>query len=357
MSFRLTDLRWDAIVLQLALGAVGGTLAWYAGAPMPFLVGGLLAVAAASIRSDGHGVFAYRFPAPFRRYFTAIIGVMIGQSFTPGLIQGVSAYWVTLLGVAVFVIAAQGLGYLLFRRLGGYDPKTAFFAAMPGGLIEAVTFSEKFGADVQAITVQHFARVILVVVIVPFMFLIWTGVTVGSASGASMGDGHAHTVSDVLWTLVIAGGGIVLGQFMRLPASILIGPLLLSAVITGTGVLSVSEPLWMLYTAQLVVGVGLGSSFAGIERARLIRAFGLSLVSVIVFLCVGVVFALVLHRLTGLNLPALIVSFTPGGVTEMSLIALSLNLSPIIVATHHVFRILFTVFVASFVARRMDRWG
>ncbi len=354
MTFNFGEIRIGAILLQLAVGAAGGFAAWYAGLPMPFLVGGLVAIAVVSIRADGRGPFAHRFPQPVRRYFTAIIGVMIGQSFTPELIQGLSVYWITILGVAVFVLVAQIVGYALFRVVGGYDARTAFFAAMPGGLIEAVTFAERFGANVQAITVQHFARVILVVILVPFMFLIWMGVSVGSASGVSLDHGEQHTLSDVIWTMIIAAGGIGLGRVLRLPAGILIGPLILSAALHGAGLLDASEPPWMLFTAQLVVGVGLGSSFVGIERAQLIRAFAMSLLSVCVFLGIGVVFAYVLHLWTGLQLPALIVSFTPGGVTEMSLIALSLNLSPLIVATHHVFRILFTVFIASLVGRRMS---
>ncbi len=352
MNFELKGLRADAMLFQLLLGALGGSLAWFAGMPMPFLVGGLLATAAAAIRADGKGLFAQRFPQPVRRYFTAIIGVMIGQSFTPDLLQGLSAYWITLTGVALFVLVAQLVGYGIFRIIGGYDPRTAYFAAMPGGLIEAITFSEQFGADVRAITVQHFARIILVVIVVPFMFLVWTGVSVGSSGGVTL-DSEAARLADVLWTLLIAVAGFLLARAIHLPAGVLIGPLLLSAFLQGSGLISSAGPTWLLYSAQLVVGVGLGSSFAGITRSLLVRAFLLCSLSVSVFLCIGVGFALSLHKLTGLDLPALIISFVPGGVTEMSLIALSLNLSPLVVAMHHVFRILSAVFMATIAVRFM----
>ena len=44
-------------------------------------------------------------------------------------------------------------------------------------------------------------------------------------------------------------------------------------------------------------------------------------------------------------------SFAPGGVSEMGLIALSLGISPVMVAAHHMLRIFFTVFIAGIVTR------
>lgn len=348
----LFSLRPSAIALQLLLGAAGGALAVWLGVPMPFLVGGLIATASAAILADGRGPFAHKFPVPVRRFFTAIIGTMIGQSFTPDLLQNIGDYTYTLLGIIAFVPLAQGIGYLLFRHVGKYDARTAFFAAMPGGLIEAVTFAEQYGADVRAITVQHFARVILVVVLVPFGFLVWTGEAVGSASGAVL-DASAHDLRDLAWTLGIAAAGFFIGPMLKLPAGVLVGPLVLSAVFQGWVGIDVHGPMWLLFLSQLVVGVGLGASFSGITRSILLRAFALCALSVAAFLALGIAMAAGLHQITGLDLAALIISFAPGGVTEMSLIALSLNLGPLVVAAHHVFRILCTVVLASVVARRM----
>ena len=302
MNKTWNGLNFSAIALQVLVGAIGGGLAWLVGFPMPFLVGGLVATSIVSIRSQGQGLFGQKFPQPLRRFFTATIGVMIGQSFTPNLLDGISAYWLTLTGVACFVLVAQTTGFALFRIVGGYDRRTAFFAAMPGGLIEAITFAEQFGADVQAITVQHFARVILVVVTVPFLFLLWTGVTVGSASGVSL-DGGTSALPDLVWTIAIAAVGIVLGRILQLPAGILIGPMVLSAALQASGVIHAEGPTWLLYLAQLVVGVGLGTTFSGISRSLLVRAFAMCALSVVMFLSIGACFAYGLHVLTGFDLP------------------------------------------------------
>ena len=50
---------------------------------------------------------------------------------------------------------------------------------------------------------------------------------------------------------------------------------------------------------------------------------------------------------------ALFVSFAAGGLAEMSLIALSLNFNPVVVALHHLARILLTVWVGGLLYRRV----
>ena len=45
------------------------------------------------------------------------------------------------------------------------------------------------------------------------------------------------------------------------------------------------------------------------------------------------------------DLEVLLICFAAGGVTEMSLIALSLSANPIYVTSHHIARIILTVFL------------
>jgi len=52
-------------------------------------------------------------------------------------------------------------------------------------------------------------------------------------------------------------------------------------------------------------------------------------------------------------LGVLFVSFAAGGLAEMSLIALSLNFNPVIVALHHLFRIVLTVSICGIFAKRI----
>ena len=50
-----------------------------------------------------------------------------------------------------------------------------------------------------------------------------------------------------------------------------------------------------------------------------------------------------LARLTGFDIETLIICFAPGGVTEMALVALSLQANPAVVTLHHIYRIILTI--------------
>ena len=106
-------------------------------------------------------------------------------------------------------------------------------------------------------------------------------------------------------------------------------------------------------SAQVVVGISLGLRFVGITRRMMISGLGLSLLSGASMLGIGAILSLIVARLTDFSLETLIISFAPGGVTEMSLIALSLAANPTFVTLHHLVRIVATV-VELAVVRKMN---
>lgn len=330
---------------MLGIGLAGALLATQIGVPMPYLVGSLAAVGLYSGLRTASGRSDARFPKPWRMLFVGLIGAMIGASFTVDLMSNLLGIWPSLVAMTAYVGVAFGFGYILFRHVARYDPVTSVFSAMPGGLIEAVALGEAAGGDVKVLTLQHFARIVVVMVTVPMLYLIWSGHAVGSAAGQGYERG-GWTLLDVVELFGLAALGMWLGPKLRLPAAHLVGPLLISAMLHGSGALHLSSPDWLLSVAQLVVGAGLGISFAGARPHDLARAFSFGVIYVAVVLGLGFGVAMGLSQIVPFDFDTLFVSFAPGGVTEMGLVALSLGISPVIVTAHHVFRIGLTVIAA-----------
>ena len=90
--------------------------------------------------------------------------------------------------------------YLIFLYLGKYDQVTAFYAGAPGGLVESMTLGEEAGADLRILSIQHFIRIILVILIVPSAFFIWKGELFGSAGGLEFSKVQTK-ISD--WVVII----------------------------------------------------------------------------------------------------------------------------------------------------------
>ena len=102
-----------------------------------------------------------------------------------------------------------------------------------------------------------------------------------------------------------------------------------------------------------MVGTALGAQFSGVSRKLLVRGLGMGLLAGIYMLLLAATFAIILVQFVPADFGAMFISFAAGGLAEMSLIALSLNFNPVVVALHHLGRILLTVYIGNFLSRKV----
>ncbi|WP_375690780.1 AbrB family transcriptional regulator [Pseudooceanicola sp. LIPI14-2-Ac024] len=324
------------------IGTIGGLVAKVVGLPLPFMLGALIATSLVTIFVPRAIPEGYQTPSDFRAMFIGLIGLSIGAKVDWVVLAELRHAWASFLALTVFVPLVLAGNYIIFRKLGRYDPATSYFCSTPGGLIEAMLMGEEEGAVEHLVTLQQFLRIIFVVTMLPVGLSLWYGHPVGSAGGMSLSRadaGFEHLPEVAL--LVVAG--FLLGKYAPLPAGQLVGPLLVGAAATLSGLFVIEMPGWMLSAAQVVVGSFLGTRFHGIRLRLIVRGAWLAFLSVTMMLVVGLGFAWAAHGPTGEALDVLLISFSPGGVTEMALIALSLNANPAFVSAHHIYRILLTV--------------
>ncbi|MEM7743429.1 MAG: AbrB family transcriptional regulator [Pseudomonadota bacterium] len=342
---------WAVWAIVVLIGVVGGALASLVGAPLPWLLGAMVATALALAIDPKVAGRSLAFPQSPRMAFVTVIGVAIGGTAKPEMWSEIGGWWPSLLTVLVFVGVAQLVNYQIFRRIAGYDPPTAYYCATPGGLIESVQLGEEAGGNAALLTVQHFSRITITVSIVPLIYWAMRGEAVGSAAGVSMENGTTIGILDVAILAGCAVFGGWGGRRVGLPAAIITGPILLSALAHATGITSAQLPDWLISVAQLVVGIGLAMRFRGMTRPLLIQGISLGLLTVSVMLGIGAGLALLLDISGDHAFQVLLMCYAPGGVVEMGLIALSLGVSPMMVTLHHIIRIGFTVTAVPLIAR------
>lgn len=338
-----------ALALTLGVGAVAGTLAWAAALPLGFLLGSMLVTAGWAVSGRRLLGKPVTLPARFRFSFVPVIGVAIGGAVTPEVAGQMPGWWPTLAALCLFVPMAHALGYAIYRRMG-IGRREALYGAVPGGLIESVTLAEAAGADVRVVTVLQFLRLILTILTVPFLFWGITGQAVGSAAGARIA-GAALSLPDAAVLVLAAVAGVAVARAMRLPGWIMTGPLAASALLHGLGWVEGVPPDGLIAATQVVLGTGLGARFAGIERAVLLRAGRAALANGVAALALAFAFAEALHLGVGEPVAAVFLAFAPGGLAEMSLVALSLGVGVVFVTAHHVLRILLAVVLAQAAGR------
>ncbi len=332
-----------ALAATTLIGLAGALLALWIGTPLPWLFGPVVVVGLAAffgLKIDGEPV---QFPVRARYFFVPIIGVAIGASMTPDVLRDLSRWWPSLAALLVFVPLAHIGGYVIFRRVGGLDRQTAWFSSMPGGLIEALAMGEQHGADMRMLNLLQFLRLIVCILIVPTAFMLLKGGAVGSASGVRLEAGAPLTIADAFILIGAGVSGLLLGRKIGLPAALITGPILMSGAAHLAGLTAAAPPAWMVSMTQLVVGLTLGIRFAGLDRREVGLGVMLTAMTVTLTLGLAVLFGIILSGLVAERIEAVVLAFAPGGVVEMSLIAISLEISVIYVALHHVARILLAV--------------
>jgi membrane AbrB-like protein len=331
------------IIIATVLGAVGGTLFQYFQLPLPWMIGSLAAVTCAAMLG-----LEVRMPATARLAVVPIIGVMLGAAFTPAAVARMAEWWVTVTGLLVWTAVGTLAAYAYFRSFTDYDRVTAFFSAIPGGLNEMMMFGRHYGADDRTISLTHAFRLITVVFVIPFWYRFGGLLPAARPPGVALADLGLVDVG-VLGACAVVGA--LVGYRLRLPAGSLVGPMALSAAAHFAGLTATVPPAVLVAAAQVVIGVTIGCRFVGVTFARAGRAMLHALAVALMMIAFTVVAAQIMQRLTDLPLPALVLGYAPGGLAEMSLIAIALGVDAAFVSCHQIARVVLVIFIAPIVVR------
>jgi membrane AbrB-like protein len=295
-----------------------------------------------------------------RTAMIVVLGVMLGSSFTPEVLESLAGWTVSFLGLAAYTAIGGAAAFFFLWRICGYDRNTAYFAGMPGGFAEMVLAGEEAGADTRVITLIHAARILLVVMTLPFalQFLLNFDIASRPPPGAPLAEAPARDL------VVLAGAGVVgyvLSRLLRIPGARLVGPMVVSAAVHLAGWTEAKPPVEAIYTAQVVVGSAIGARFAGTAFSTIRRAVLHSAGATAVLMAVTIGVAGLLAALANFGFLDLLLAYAPGGMAEMSLIGLALGANAAFVATHHIARIALVVIAApaafKLIARARRRAG
>jgi uncharacterized protein len=333
-------------VAAVTVGALGGAIFAGIGAPLPWVLGSMAACAVASIA--GAPIAA---GAATRRPMAAVIGVVLGSSFHSGLFAVARDWWLPLALLPVFLAIAALLCVTWFRRVAGFDPATAFFAGMPGGIAEMVLMGGERGADERLVGLIHAARIFLVVFALPFVIRLFHPPAAAPAPVAITGGALWPDAALLMWGGGSIAAGLVLGRLLRLPAWHLMGPLAVSAVLHATAITDFHVPVWLLAAAQVGLGATIGCRFAGLSFREFARVLALAAGSTLILLALTFAFAALIGQWTGLDIALVALAYSPGGLAEMSMVALSLALEPGVVIVHHLARVVLVLVAAPLVFR------
>lgn len=336
--------------LTLLLGLVAALACEWARVPLPWMIGPLVATAAAGMA--GVPIAA---SARLRNLGQAVIGAALGLYFTPQVLALVATHALAIAAGIAWAVAL-GLAFSAFlarsnRGLAGLDRVTAFFAGAIGGASEMAMLAERHGARVDLVAAAHSMRLMLVVVIVPFAFQ-WSGL---QGLDPSLPGPQAVDLRGLAMLAALVGAGVGALKLLRVPNPWLLGPLAVAFTLTVSGAELSAVPTALSNAAQLVIGVALGTRFTPAFWHTAPRWLATVAAGTIVMIAASAAFAWGLARASGLHPATLMLGTSPGGIAEMCITAKVLQLGVPVVTAFHVTRLAAVLLIAEPLARNFAR--
>jgi membrane AbrB-like protein len=259
---------------------------------------------------------------------------MMGAGITP---EGLSAFRtlpVAILGLAVVVAIATAASYAVLRRVGRLAPLEAFFGSVPGHFSLVMALCVERGARVEQVLVPQVTRLLILVAIVPFILGGQGSSTIRAPSAA------ASTTADFALTMAIAVASSLLAVRLRIPAPVILGPMITSAVLSGTGLVVIAVPEWLAAVAFTVLGASIGARFAGVRRDGLRRMAIAALASFVAAFSAAMAASIVVAALIERPLGAVFLGYAPGGLEAMIALSFLLGYDVAFVAVLHTARMI-----------------
>ncbi|MBY6122545.1 AbrB family transcriptional regulator [Mameliella alba] len=323
--------------------ATGVALFTLLGLPLPFLFGPLAACLLAALAQrplQGFGQVS--------KGFRTILGVAVGASLTPDVVAALPSMAASLAFIPLYILVIGLIGVPYFHRVHGFDRVTAWYAAMPGGLQDMIIFGTEAGGDPRALSLIHATRVMIIVTVAPMILTFGFGSALTNDIGAPAAEIPLHELALMAAAALIGWKG---GERIGLFGASILGPMIVTAVLSLTGFIHARPPAEAILAAQFFIGVGIGVGYVGITLGELRRVVLAGVLFVLILAVLAAIFSEIVVLL-GLAPPVEgFLAFAPGGQAEMTVLAIVAGADLGFVIVHHLTRVFLVITGAPLAAR------
>ena len=313
--------------------------------PLPWLFGPLFSCLLAAL--IGINLYSIKILSDAMR---TILGVAVGATVTLSFLLALPGFWNTLIFIPITVILSGIIGVWYFQKLCGYDFPTAYYSSMPGGLQDMLVFGEEAGGNVRAMSLIHATRVLVIIIALPTLLTFIWGISLDKPPG----DPIRNFEIEQLIILGICGiAGWKIASFLGMFGASILGPLILTAIASITGILHTRPPVEAIWAAQYFIALGIGVKYVGVTAQEIRKDIlaGLGFCIFLLVITLSIVSLVINYNLA----PAVdaILSMAPGGQAELVVITLIVGADLGFVVAHHLFRIFIVILGAPIMERFM----
>jgi len=339
-TWLIADIRRLAVTFAVALASGWGFL--QLGFPAPYLMGSLFGVWISGglvTRLQPHlGVARW-----FHKPVVLGLGVLIGATFNQAVLEQAEKWSLTLVTMVGTTFVVTVIGYLFLRRFRGYEPRLAILCSVPGGQAEAIAMAREMVDRDYVVALFHLVRVVIVFITTPLLLRLIEGqdaVDQSNVALQTMPSIFDLPVMDIIIFILLGVVGMLIARRLRIPMPFLIGPVGLSTLFHLMGWADLPRVNEFVILAQLAIGGAVGARLAKVPFRELLGYLTDACASTAVILGAYLLATMVIVKVTGISFLAAWLAFVPGGLYEVTLLALIFGFDVAFVAFHHTVRVM-----------------
>ena len=315
----------------------GAFIADYFNVPLAWFLGPMLITSIVTL-----GGLRTKMPRLVLSTVLIFLGLYIGNYVDKSLFSQIHQWaWTSLIMLAYIIISVLLVSKYL-QNFSGYEKKTSVFSAAPGALGPLLILAEDEKSDLSQVATAHLIRLIIIITVFPFIvnsFYDTESIQIVETINEDQNIGH------LLILIVLSIILIILFDKLKIPAALLAGTLVASGFLQITEIASYKLPANIIDYCLLILGASVGCRFADKTFKEVAKNTAHSFVATLLLVLLGLAAAFVAGLVIDKNFFTLLLSYCPGGIYEVAVIAIFFDLDPEFVSFHHIIRLLMILFV------------
>jgi uncharacterized protein len=326
-----------SFILVILISIPSAIIADFFNIPLAWFLGPMLITSLASLMG-----LKIKMPRLILSSILILLGLYIGNYIDKDLFSQMHEWIWTSLIMLVYIILSVLIVSKYLEKFSNYGRKTSIFSAAPGALGPLMILAEDEKTDLSQVATSHLIRLIIIITIFPFIvnsFYDVGGVEISQKVTESQNLNHLLILISCSVTLIF------LFDKLKIPAALLSGTLVASGSlqITEIAIYQISPDI--IDYCLLILGASVGCRFANKTFNEIGRNALHSIVATFLLVILGVIAALIANLIIDKNFFTLLLSYCPGGIYEVAVIAIFFNLDPEFVSFHHIIRLLMILFI------------
>jgi len=333
--------------LVLAISVPSAIVAEFFNIPLAWFLGPMLITSLASLKG-----FKTKMPKLILSSTLILLGLYIGNYIDKSLFSQIHQWLWTSLIMLFYIVLSVFIVSKYLQKFSKYDRKTSIFSAAPGALGPLMILAEDEKSDLSQVATSHLIRLIIIITIFPFIVNSFYDVdNVKVIDEEMVNQNIYHLIILIISSIIL----IIFFDKLKIPAALLAGTLFASGFLQISELATYKLNSNVIDYCLLILGSSVGCRFADKTFGEIANNALHSFVATFLLVILGLIAAIVAGLFIDKNFFTLLLSYCPGGIYEVAVIAIFFDLDPEFVSFHHIIRLLMILFVVPLILRFIEK--